>query len=91
MMFRTTPTMLLGSLLAFWVLPAGVEAANSINPGSLTSVYPTFENLAFDWDFSGDDNKQCQRRHSLSASGQWWMERRECRFDAFLPAQAPAP
>ena len=73
MMFRTTPTMLLGSLLAFWVLPAGVEAANSINPGSLTSVYPTFENLAFDWDFSGDDNKNANVdiRYRPVGSGGW--------------------
>ena len=73
MIFRTTPILLLGSLLVCLAMPAHVEAANSINPGSLTSVYPTFENLAFDWDFSGDDNKNANVdiRYRPVGSGGW--------------------
>ncbi len=55
-MASTPWVLLLGSLVTCWVGLPRVEAANSIVSGSLTSIYPTFENLAFDWDFSGDDN-----------------------------------
>ncbi|QDS96922.1 hypothetical protein HG15A2_01810 [Adhaeretor mobilis] len=33
-----------------------VKAIDSITAGSLTAPFPTFENLSFEWEFSGDDN-----------------------------------
>lgn len=34
-------------------------AANSVIPGTLTTLYPTITNLAVEWELTGDDNLNC--------------------------------
>ncbi|QDT01486.1 right-handed parallel beta-helix repeat-containing protein [Adhaeretor mobilis] len=54
------PKTCLSGLIALVLATTGslhhARAANSITAGSLTSPFPTYEYLSFEWAFSGDDN-----------------------------------
>lgn len=60
-------------LLLLFLYPIVAEAQNAIKAGRLIVEPPTFQNLGFEWQISGDDNRNAnvQTAYRVSGTKQW--------------------
>jgi hypothetical protein len=69
--FITLPSLLLAGACA--LLHGAALAGNASVPGTVTTPHPTLQNIAVEWDFSGDDNANAQVsvRYRVKGTSGW--------------------